>query len=355
MNLSKGPERRSLGFTLIELLVVIAIIAVLIALLLPAVQAAREAARRMQCTNNLKQLGLAAMNYESSNGSLPPGSYAATRDYDGAIKPGLSVFVRTLPFIEGQSTFNAANFSFTLESSSNATVASVGVSFLWCPSDASVSSGTTPLNPIYNLPSTSTLKQYYTSYGGNQGLWDLDIQYNDDTRYGYTGAYNARKANMNGVIFMSSNVRLAEISDGTSNTMLFAEHCHGRIPSSTPPTFYQWWNSSYYTDTLVCTYYGVNNDTKAILSTNQPDEYFQIVASYHPGGANVGFCDGSVKFIKDSIQSLPFTFNTSTFDNGYFLYSSTTATYTIAPGTPMGVWQKLSTRNFGEVISSDAY
>jgi prepilin-type N-terminal cleavage/methylation domain-containing protein/prepilin-type processing-associated H-X9-DG protein len=357
MNLSKAPELRYRGFTLIELLVVIAIIAVLIALLLPAVQAAREAARRMQCTNNLKQLGLAAMNYESSNGSLPPGSYAAIRDYDGAIKPGLSVFVRTLPFIEGQSTFNAANFSFSLESRPNVTVASVGVSFLWCPSDASVARGTSPLDPLYNLTGTNTLQQYYTSYGGNQGLWDLDIQYNDDSsnRFGYTGAYNARKANMNGVIFMSSNVRLAEITDGTSNTMLFAEHCHGRIASNAPPTLYQWWNSSYYTDTLVCTYYGVNNDTKSVLSTNQPSEYFQIVASYHPGGANVGLCDGSVKFIKDSIQSLPFVFNTSTFDNGYFLYNSTTGTYTIAPGTPMGVWQKLSTRNFGEVISSDAY
>ena len=354
MNLTKRPARRSRGFTLIELLVVIAIIAVLIALLLPAVQAAREAARRMQCTNNLKQLGLAAMNYESSNGSLPPGSYAAPRDYDGKIKPGESVFVRILPFIEGQSTFNAANFSFAFDASTNATVASVGVSFLWCPSDASVASGTSPLDPLYNLPSTNTLQQYYSSYGGNEGLWDLDIQYNDDTRY-YSGAYSARKGNMNGVIFMASNVRLAEISDGTSNTMIFGEHCHGRIPSSTPPTFYQWWNSGYYTDTLVCTYYGVNNDTKSVLSTNQPDEYFQIVGSYHPGGANVGFCDGSVKFVKESIQSLPFTFNTSTFDNGYFLYSSSTATYTIAPGTPMGVWQKLSTRNFGEVISSDAY
>jgi prepilin-type N-terminal cleavage/methylation domain-containing protein/prepilin-type processing-associated H-X9-DG protein len=346
---------RRLGFTLIELLVVIAIIAVLIALLLPAVQAAREAARRMQCTNNLKQLGLAAMNYESSNGSLPPGSYGATRDYDGSIKPGVSVFVRVLPFVEGQNTFNAANFAFSLDSSANATVASVGVSTLWCPSDASVSSGTSPLDPLYNMPSTNVLQQYYTSYGGNQGLWDLDIQYNDDARYGYSGAYSARKANMNGVIFMSSNVRLSEITDGTSNTIIFGEHCHGRLAASAPPTGYQWWNSSYYTDTLVCTYYSINSDTKSVLATNQPDEYFQIVGSYHPGGANVGFCDGSVKFLKDSIQSLPFIFNTSTFDNGYFLYNSTTATYTIAPGTRIGVWQQLSTRNFGEVISSDAY
>jgi prepilin-type N-terminal cleavage/methylation domain-containing protein/prepilin-type processing-associated H-X9-DG protein len=343
------------AFTLIELLVVIAIIAVLIALLLPAVQAAREAARRIQCTNNLKQLGLAAMNYESANGSLPPGSYAATRDYDGATKPGLSVFVRMLPFVEGQSTFNAANFAFSLESSSNATVASVGVSALWCPSDPIIATGTAPLDASYNMPAGSTLNQYFTSYGGNEGLWDLDIQYNDDARYGYSGAYTARKANMNGVIFMSSNVRLSEITDGTSNTMIFAEHPHGRLPSNAPPSYYQWWNSSYYTDTLVCTYYSINSDTKSVLATNQPDEYFQIVGSYHPGGANVGFCDGSVKFLKDSIQSLPFTFNTSTFDNGYFLYNSTTATYTIAPGTRIGVWQQLSTRNFGEVISSDAY
>ena len=157
------------GFTLIELLVVIAIIAVLIALLLPAVQAAREAARRMQCTNNLKQLGLAAMNYESSNGTLPPGSYGATRDYDGRIKPGLSVFVRILPFIEGQSTFNAANFAFSLESMANATVASIGVSFLWCPSDPSPPAGTSPIDSSYNLPSSNTLQQYYSSYGGNEG------------------------------------------------------------------------------------------------------------------------------------------------------------------------------------------
>ena len=116
MKLSRNSRSRSRGFTLIELLVVIALIAVLIALLLPAVQSAREAARRMQCVNNLKQLGLAALNYESSNGTLPSGDYGAPRQSDLAIKTGLSVLVRVMPFVEGQNTFNTANFSFSATS-----------------------------------------------------------------------------------------------------------------------------------------------------------------------------------------------------------------------------------------------
>jgi prepilin-type N-terminal cleavage/methylation domain-containing protein/prepilin-type processing-associated H-X9-DG protein len=348
-----SPRR---GFTLIELLVVIAIIAVLISLLLPAVQSAREAARRAQCINNLKQLSLAAMNYESANNCLPSGSYGALRDYDGRIKPGLSVFVRILPYVEGQTTFNVANFNFSLESTSNATVANVGISTIWCPSDASVSTPAA-IDPSYNLPSTTTLQQYYCSYGGNEGLWDLDIQYNDDIRYGYSGAYAARKSNMNGVIFMSSNTKISEITDGTSNTMLFAEHCHGRIPAIVPPSYYQWWNSSYYTDTLTCAYYPINSDIKLapLFTPSQsfPDEFFQIVGSYHPGGANVSFCDGSVRFLKESIQSLPF--NPGTGNNDSLIYNNTTYTWSIARGAQLGVLQELATRSFGEVISSDSY
>src|SRR4051812_12102550 len=107
-------RNRPTGFTLIELLVVIAIIAVLIALLLPAVQAAREAARRSQCTNNLKQLGLALHNYESANGAFPPGGEStnfginppATQFVDG----GWGTLARILPNIEGGAQFNALNF-----------------------------------------------------------------------------------------------------------------------------------------------------------------------------------------------------------------------------------------------------
>src|SRR4051812_11870833 len=104
-------KQRRRGFTLIELLVVIAIIAVLIALLLPAVQAAREAARRAQCVNNLKQMGLALMNYESSNSSLPPTAIDATV----LLVNDFSLKVRLFPFMEQQQTWNALNQSFSAQ------------------------------------------------------------------------------------------------------------------------------------------------------------------------------------------------------------------------------------------------
>ena len=135
-----GAARR--GFTLIELLVVIAIIAVLIALLLPAVQSAREAARRIQCTNNMKQIALGAANYESANQTYPigrmcnmgfgkGGSITECIDYWGHL-------ARLLNYTEQTAVYNAINFSDTPYGAINSTAESVGVTMLWCPSDGTI-------------------------------------------------------------------------------------------------------------------------------------------------------------------------------------------------------------------------
>ena len=169
----RHPHRRS-AFTLIELLVVIAIIGVLIALLLPAVQSAREAARRAQCTNNLKQLALAANNYESTNGCFPGNSYEAPCS---SCYQNFSAFVRLLPFTEQQALYNAVNFSLTDYDVPNVTVHGIALSVLSCPSDpwqAQELSKSTP-NASFNMNMGAlaamggTWYQQFTSYGGQRG------------------------------------------------------------------------------------------------------------------------------------------------------------------------------------------
>src|SRR5271165_6475771 len=130
------PRLMRRGFTLIELLVVIAIIAVLISLLLPAVQSAREAARRVQCVNNLKQLGLATHNYIDANNVIPPATYPRDAIPGYNYPYDFSPFLRLLPQIEQQTLFNATNFSLTAWNGDNITVDSTVLNALICPSDA---------------------------------------------------------------------------------------------------------------------------------------------------------------------------------------------------------------------------
>jgi len=339
----RGPRG---GFTLIELLVVVTVIALLVALLLPAVQAAREAARRGACVNNLKQLGLAALNYEAAVGVLPPGLYGAPRQRDGQIAWGLSVFVRLAPFFEQQAVYDAANFSFTGASGVNATVASTALSLLWCPSDPGVAAPQ-PLDSAYGLPASATLRQTFTSYGGNQGTWSLDAIYTNPT-------YAAQLACMNGVIFSSSAVRLADVTDGTGTTLLFAEQAHGRVPLPGRPSFH-WWNAGYSSDTMVEAYYPINGPLKGVpyLSGGSVEDWVMTVGSYHPGGANAGFCDGSVRFLRDTIESVPF--DPVTGDVPAFVYDQVADLFRLAPGAKLGVWQKLATRNGSEVVGADQY
>ncbi len=154
--MSKPENRR--GFTLIELLVVIAIIALLIALLLPAVQSAREAVRRIQCINNLKQIGLAFSNYESSIGGFPPSMCASGSGNTVAWINGWSALARIMPYSEQANLFNTMNFALWKEDPQNATSISQNVSFFLCPSEINAQVSTHD----YGLAGV-------TSYGVNQG------------------------------------------------------------------------------------------------------------------------------------------------------------------------------------------
>ena len=344
------------AFTLIELLVVIAIIAVLIALLLPAVQAAREAARRMQCVNNLKQLGLAAQNYHDQNGSYPGGSYAVSdAPYGSNFSENFGVLVRLLPQIEQSATYNAFNFNLQWISPQNITLAGVGINSLVCPSDTGTGAQAVDPANYWAVPPGNWMQQF-TSYAGNMGTWDLRVRSSDST-------FPQRKANMNGVIFGESAVPIAQVTDGTSNTMLFAEHAHGVLVSNSsitgglnyPPYDYQLWQSGLYTDNQFETEYSPNGYKKyaTVWAAEGNDDASFNPSSFHPGGVNAAFCDGSVRFIKETIDS--WLVDPSTGNPKGVTYDSTNKVWVLTAGTYLGVWQRLSTRSFGEVISADAY
>ncbi|WP_165223972.1 DUF1559 domain-containing protein [Aquisphaera insulae] len=343
-----GSRRR--GFTLIELLVVIAIIAVLIALLLPAVQAAREAARRIQCTNNLKQLGLGLMNYESMSGAFPPKSIqtgVGTNIPTTAFDWGTSA--RLLPFMEQGAMFNAINFSFKYLAPSEATVGGMTVAVLLCPSE----------------PNTQRLlfRGYY--YGVNSYAWCVGDWY----VYGGMNGPDTRSA-----FATNRSRRIADITDGSSQTVFAAEvrtyqpqlrHCFpegsgGTFPNlsspsivpdvasslafiTSPSTFGQcqmiaeghtrWVKGDSYhggfttalpPNTSVIGPQGLDLDLASIDEDDGGPTYAAITSrSYHPGGVNVLFGDGRIQFIKGSIN-----------------------------GT---VWRALGTIRGGEVVSSDSY
>jgi prepilin-type N-terminal cleavage/methylation domain-containing protein/prepilin-type processing-associated H-X9-DG protein len=338
------PAHHSRGFTLIELLVVIAIISVLIALLLPAVQAAREAARRIQCTNNLKQLGLGLHNYESVAGTFP--LMVAMSGSGNTITwwGGWGVSPRILPFMEQGSTFNSINFSLAYNTPQNTTVAMLSVATLLCPSDQN----TQVRNP--GLPTQSGVTSYAWSYGD----WYI---------WGGFGSQQGRNA-----FTPNTSRRVAEFTDGLSNTVVGSEvkasfpllKCTAitvnnvnAIPSPyadpavVAPEYkaascpigvsHGTWYDGNTNSTGFTTAWPPNKVTLSPLSTGMTDvdlggtplvnggpNFAAItVRSYHPGGVNALAGDGSVKFFKSSI-------------NG-------------------DIWRALGTIQGGEVISADAY
>ena len=360
--MSRLPSSR--GFTLIELLVVIAIIAVLIALLLPAVQAAREAARRAQCVNNMKQLGLAIANYESSNGSYPPGQilYNAA-DGGGAACAGFSSsrqwqgFALMLPFMEQTPIANALNYSLGVaggwgggSGKANRTGLLAVINSYICPSDLPLG-----INPTAAIAGGITSNAYsQSSYALAAGTWNV-VAY-------YSGPDCWQQDLGNGPFDDGSVYRVAAVVDGTSNTFFvgetsrflndadnffnewtrgafFGSNNGGSNPSTRPqglafsvPTPNQPFHPGDYfaggSDPLPPgTDYPDTSDYKAWTTPALAPHYRTYgqwgFRSRHPAGVNMAMGDGSVRFVKDSIAQT--------------------------------VMMALGTRAGGEVISADSY
>ena len=346
MRRSPGVRIRR-GFTLIELLVVIAIIGVLIALLLPAVQAAREAARRAQCSNNLKQLALAVANYESAMGAYPIGSPLGYEPLFGGYVESQSTFVSLGNFMEQGNTFNAYNFSRNVYVFENQTVGRTGVAGLWCPSDGRIDR----LIHYGQYVNTPDYQVHLTSYAACAGTWFPEIlnygAFNDPNSSSITkltGAYN-------GAFGYNRSTRIADILDGTSTTIIYSERANALFNQYDRDNF-GWWTDAVSSDTLFTTLYPMNPFKKiSLVYEEYSDSWVESASSLHPGGANFAFADGSVKFLKDSINSWPIG-QGQQYPNGV---SDNNGFQMLAPGTQFGLYQKLSTRSGGEITSGDSY
>jgi prepilin-type N-terminal cleavage/methylation domain-containing protein/prepilin-type processing-associated H-X9-DG protein len=334
----RSPHRR--GFTLIELLVVIAIIAVLIALLLPAVQAAREAARRISCVNNVKQIGIALHNFHDVNNNLP----SSDRPAGATALPRIAALTFMLPYFEQAPLYNAYNQTVNWSSPLNSTVVLVKLNTLLCPS----AQNTDALDGDPNPPMTWAANvAAITDYSPTIGV---------DTRLGATGLNLATNAGdtttvgpWTGMLPKNVKSRLADVTDGLSNTIAFAE-------SAGRPYVYRKGGKQFNGNLLVhrtnaggwsrpasdfsidgssldgsilpgpCPLNCTNGED--INGQSFPYPYYGSEGTgeayaFHPGGANFLFGDGSVKFIKDTVS--------------------------------MRIFASLITRAGGEVLSSDQY
>jgi prepilin-type N-terminal cleavage/methylation domain-containing protein/prepilin-type processing-associated H-X9-DG protein len=293
------------GFTLIELLVVIAIIAILIGLLLPAVQKVREAASRMKCTNNLHQLGLALHNYEGANGAFPQGRNQFPRV--------VSAPARLLAYVEQDNLQKLVAYDSPLSDPQNVAASKTRVSLFICPSDAG--NGQVP-----------GMVDFGTNYVACNGT-GTTVDTSGATVY-------LTIPNGNGV-FAQTPVRIADITDGTSNTAAISESTIGRgvapatgtppqdprlvileVTGGTDPTPADcdgmngtWaanrggqWINGHFGNTLYNHYYPPNPTTKWDCGNKSHNKALSTARSYHAGGVNVLLADGSVRFVANGIQ-----------------------------------------------------
>jgi len=284
-----SPAHRRRGFTLIELLVVIAIIAVLVALLLPAVQQAREAARRSQCKNNLKQIGLALHSYEEIHRSLPPGwiGVSPTRqpsvEGDNAFAWGTMI----LPMMEQESFFQELDTRTSIMSPVNAAPIARPLTAFVCPSDSA--------GPTWDLlqeGSTTVLATLATAnYVGNWGTLEIE-----STCFpGGSPLPVGQSCYGNGAFHHNSKVASRDFTDGLSNTYVVGE----RKSDGTQDWYATWSGAPPGGEEAIARVLGVADHTP-----NHPAGHLEDFRSPHPGGVHMLFGDGRVLFINDSVDEV---------------------------------------------------
>ena len=285
---ARSPRR---GFTLIELLVVIAIIAVLVALLLPAVQQAREAARRTQCKNNLKQIGLALHNYHDTHNKFPSGWIAidqATNTpsaHEGTSGAGWAVMI--LPFIDQANVYNLFNASVPLTDPANARFIAAQMQVYKCPSDPQpltfeLGEEGNPTNILATLP--------IANYIGSFGPEELD---GCEEPAGTPPVLASGQCKGSGIFYHNSKVSIRDITDGTTNTYMVGE----RKTKETDGWYTTWPGMIAEAEEAFQRICGSADHTP-----NHPDTHFDDFSSNHTGGAQFLQADGSVRFISENID-----------------------------------------------------
>ncbi len=289
----KLRPRSPRGFTLIELLVVIAIIAILIALLLPAVQQAREAARRASCKNNIKQLLLGLHNYESTYGLFPPGYlHSFGPGGDPANHMGFSWGTMILPQIDQQPLYNEFNFNVPVWNPANLLPRERPLSVFLCPSDSYSDKSFV----VRDDTSTPVERYAAASYAANWGPSTATVNL-DDT-----------PLDSQGVFYRNSRTRIADILDGTSNTLGLGERTNGPIPAADPSAgghsvFETAWCAAVRDVDDPADDHGHMVLFETQFRPNQLGADDKAVSAPHVGIGQFGVCDGSVRAISENIDA----------------------------------------------------